>query len=212
MLSGYSHKQNTHLVIDTTNNGVLTLASNTAIANAICFRTINAEVMSVKLQDFTEDLRLLSKAEFDKSANFILTKIGHNLIPQSTANLGEIVRTTDKARKYGLASMDTVSKEWINRRKNVHKLKYSIYKINGQTERIASYGKQFFGDTIFLPFIKKELDKCNPSLNEYTDAIHEWSSILSIDVKEGFELLLKETTNNLNIIRKTRISWGKRCL
>ena len=211
MLSIYAKKSNTNLVVDVTNNGILTSALHVSIANAICFKVVNAEVMVVKLQDFAKELYPLSNPQFDPTVNLMLTKLGKKMLPQSTANIGKIVKSIDNNRRYGVSSMDNVSDEWIERREKVHNLRNNIHKFYSQNLRLGTLGKSFFGDDIFLPYMKKELEKCNPTLHEYTDAIHKWSSLVHVDVAKGFELLLEEVTKNYNIHRNLYLSWSKRC-
>ena len=212
MLSTYANKQNTHLVIDTTTNGILIAVHSNVVANAICFKILNTEAMSIRLVDFNEEINPLLKPQFNESSNFILTKVGHNLTPQSTANVGQLVKSTDGHGRFGVAKMSEVTDEWIALRKKAHNIKEVIASSDLRVLRSATPSKQFFGDTINFPFIKKELDKCNPQEDQYTDAIREWSSIVNVPVKKGFEMLSAESSNIAHLVNNSRIFWSKKCL
>jgi hypothetical protein len=212
MLSTYANKQNTHLVIDTTTNGILIAVHSNVVANAICFKILNTEAMSIRLVDFNEEINPLLKPQFNESSNFILTKVGHNLTPQSTANVGQLVKSTDGNGRFGVAKMSEVTDEWIALRKKAHNIKEVIASSDLRVLRSATPSKKFFGDTITFPFIKKELDKCNPQEDQYTDAIREWANIVNVPVKKGFEMLSAESNNITHLVNNSRIFWSKKCL
>ena len=212
MLSTYANKQNTYLVIDTKTNGILTAVHSNIIANAICFKILNTEPMPVRLAEFKEQIDMLLKSKFDESSNFILTRVGQNLTPQSTANIGKLVKSVDGNSRYGISIMPEVTDEWLALRKKVCKVKEILARHDLQIFRLAISSKHFFGDTISAPFIKKELGKCKPEEDQYTDAIKEWSSIVNVTVKEGFEMLSAESSQIMNTFNNLRISWNKKCL
>ena len=47
MLSTYANKQKTHLVVDIKTNGILIAVHSNIVANAICFKMLNAESISI---------------------------------------------------------------------------------------------------------------------------------------------------------------------
>lgn len=213
MLSTYANKQKTHLVVDIKTNGILIAVHSNIVANAICFKMLNAESISIKLNaELKQKVDLFLKPEFDESSNFILTKIGHNLTPQSTANIGKLVKSVDGNGQYGISIMPEVTDEWLALRKQAYRIKEVLVSSELRALKVAASSKCFFGDTISFPFIKKELDKCNPEEDQYTDAIQEWANIVNVSVEEGFEMLLAESRHIAYTINNLKIFWSKRCL
>lgn len=213
MLSTYANKQKTHLVVDIKTNGILIAVHSNIVANAICFKMLNTESISIKLNaEFKEKIDLFLKPKFDESSNFILTKIGHNLTPQSTANIGKLVKSVDGNGQYGISIMPEVTDEWLALRKKAHRIKEVLAGNELRVLRRAASSKYFFGDNISFPFIKKELDKCNPEEDQYTDAIQEWANIVNVPVAKGFEMLLEESRHIAYTINNLKIFWSNRCL
>ena len=108
--------------------------------------------------------------------------------------------------------MPEVTDEWLALRKQAYRIKEVLVSSELRALKVAASSKCFFGDTISFPFIKKELDKCNPEEDQYTDAIQEWANIVNVSVEEGFEMLLAESRHIAYTINNLKIFWSKRCL
>jgi hypothetical protein len=209
MLSTYALKNNKFLVVDSVTNGILTLCNSVSLSNAICYTIPNAELMIIESTN-AEILNLIGMHEkFNEDANFILVKAHNSLMPSSTANLGKIVKTTKGPGIYGIEEMDLddITPEWIEARHFAFKLRYE-YRIN-ETKLIAdsAQDKRFMGDAIFLPFIKRELEKCDYKNDEYTDIIKDWAKIRGVDIKTAFGMLATEVKEELSTIREAHSTW-----
>jgi len=209
MLSTYAFKKIYHLVIDTGSNGILTSVNSLSVANGLCSKLVNVQAMSVKLpHEFSENMGKIGDKDFNKDANFVFLRSNKSLMPSSTANIGKIVNGKDL---FSIAKMEDVTNDWIDKRKKVYSLRNVISKLELKVVAQVTETKTYFGDAIFYPFIKSELEKCDSNNNIYTDIIHEWASIAEVDIKIAFDILLEESSRVITNAVSARAKWNKIC-
>lgn len=199
------------LIIDQENKGMLGYSYSASVSNAVSKGLSNTSVMLIPA--FYFDKLILDKFNQNFRNNFKLVRkfdnpFSNGLPMTSEGNVCETVKDINVNKVFQLDPLD-VSEDWLEKRKlaalRINKLKI----LETMLDRFITRFKNFTADSVFYSFLDKELSKCDPENNYYTDSIKEWADIYDISIQAAFqELQMNYDSASVTMFRINAI-WQK---
>jgi hypothetical protein len=205
MLDGI--KQYLYLVVDRETNLILTRCQNATTANAVSRGFLNSTVMVINRPDFFQDDRMRSY-HTNNQISFKLTISNFSGISSLESNVGE--KSYSETHYFDFVECDIENQEWKEKRKlaNTRSKIFSI--IESKIERYLARYMSFVAEMIVFQHLSQEFH--NNDSDIYSDAIIEYSKILSLTPTEAFnDLKMKYDSYCLTSIRYFAI-WEKSIL
>jgi hypothetical protein len=207
-------KQYLFLVVDQETFGVITRCPTISIANAVSKGILNSSPMVI-FYPYTSISGGINAYRDDISLNYQLVRRGSKIVNTgfiaSECNVAKIVEETPSKRFFDLVEYpkEFLSQDWYAKRWLANARADAIMVLEQRCERYLSRSKYFIGDEMFLQFLGKELDLCDPKTTTYTPAIQEWADINNRTVDAAYqELKMNYESSNISVMRIHAL-WNK---
>jgi hypothetical protein len=207
-------KQYLFLVVDQETFGVITRCPTISIANAVSKGILNSSPMVI-FYPYTGISGGINIYRDDISLNYQLVRRGSKIVNTgfiaSECNVAKIVEETPSKRFFDLVEYpkEFLSQDWYAKRWLGNARADAIMILEQRCERYLSRSKHFIGDEMFLQFLGKELDLCDPKTTTYTPAIQEWADINNRAVDAAYqELKMNYESSNISVMRIHAL-WNK---
>lgn len=207
-------KQYLFLVVDQETFGVVTRCPTISIANAVSKGILNTSPMVV-FYPYTSISGGINAYRDDLKLNYQLVRRGSKIVNTgyiaSECNVAKIVEETPSKRFFDLVEYpkELLSQDWYAKRHLANIRADALMVLEQRCERYLSRSKHFIGDEIFLQFLGKELDLCDPKTVSYTPAIQEWADINNRQVDSAYqELKMHYESSSISVMRIHAL-WNK---
>lgn len=164
------------IVYDHSNMGVLCDAPSDEIASVLVLGLVNGDWQSIS-RGPDEELHVL-KYNYNTLEDHYQVSIS-NINPS-----GRTVIVMDDRH---------VTDEWIKKRELIFERRRALISYEWVCRFYTSRANNFYGWPQMLPFLKEELQKCDPSNNIFSDPILEYASIQEIDPIAAYYDLKRKT-------------------
>jgi hypothetical protein len=207
MLDGIKHYL--YLVVDRETNRILTRCLNASTANAVSRGFLNSAIMVINRPDFFYDEKM---KEYHKNneITFKLTIKHFSGVASLESNAGE--KTTIGNEHFNFIEDTSVDYDWNNKRLLANTRSEIFSNIESKIERYLARYSSFVGNSILDQHLSQEFNKCNVDENYYSEAIIEYSKILSMAPREAFIDLKMKYDSFCTIIIRYAAIWEKNIL
>lgn len=184
-------------VVDNETFLILCSTDSIRVANAICKGLINATTMVVSINQ-----------EYEPDKHYYLLQT-RTVGKYGEGNAAKISNTLEKNKRHALEEVLDVPDRFLERKELVRIRKYGIEHLEKGCIRYSARLVNFFEDSVFLHFISRELELCDPINNLFSDGILEWATIYGMVPKAAYhELKMHYDSTKISVI-KIHALWNK---
>jgi hypothetical protein len=211
MFNGF--KQYLFLVVDQETAKIITKCPSMSIANAVCKGILNSSVMVIHYP-FMSTRHEINQYQDDHLINYQLVRenkstIDRSVISTSDANVYKPVERTENGKPFDIVKIETVSEDWLDKRKLGNFRSNRIRSLELICERYMARGNNFSNDEIFFQYLSTQLPLVNEESDHYPDSIVEWANIVGINPRQAYqELKLDYDSTGIFVMRMHAI-WNK---
>lgn len=207
-------KQYLFLVVDQETFGVVTRCPTISIANAVSKGILNTSPMVI-FYPYTSVIGGVNSYRDGPEINYQLVRRGSKIVNTgyiaSECNVAKIVEETPNKRFFDLIEYpkEFLNPRWYAKRSLANIRADAMMVLEQRCERYLSRSKHFIGDEMFLQFLSRELDRCDPKTVNYTAAIQEWADINNRTVDDAYqELKMHYESSSISVMRIHAL-WNK---
>jgi hypothetical protein len=208
-------KQYLYLVIDQTNKCVITTTNSVSTANAVSNGILNSSPMIVWFP-YADTKHNIAQANRNETINYKLVRqVGNHLytggVSIADTHMFEPVEKTPSGRMFDLIEMDNnlITPEWIKRRQLGNFRAGLIMELEMYCERYLSRTINFCGDELLFPYLQKQIELSDPTLEIYAPGIQEWALINEIPVADAYQELKMKYESSCITVMRIHSFWNK---
>lgn len=206
-------KQYLFLVVDQETAGVITKCSTASIANAVSKGIINSSTMVIHfpymttkhdINQYQDDFRLNYKI-----VRAYKSKVSNMVPPVGEGDVYEIVDSVPSGKTFDLRKIESITPEWIEKRKLGNFRAAKIRSLEMICERYLARLKNFTSDDAFLQYFSTQISLVDEKNNYYPPSIIEWANISNVTPQTAYqELKLNYDSIGIAMMRMHAI-WNK---